>query len=64
MTKSSDKLLPCPFCGGEAKEMVGVRDDHGFAIMCGRAFCKVRTRGHPTVEQARRAWNTRTGNQP
>jgi Lar family restriction alleviation protein len=49
------KLLPCPFCGGEAK--VGVfYGDLYFAMCCN---CGVYTKFYGTEAEAIEAWNTR-----
>lgn len=60
----TDKLLPCPFCGGEAyKSTFGGelhrRPSDGAALVkieCGRCVCKIE-RFHD--KNAVEAWNTR-----
>lgn len=68
---SERKLLPCPFCGGEAAvntaqtsdaEMIRLNGrDHGFGVNC--VACGVNNReiwiGKATREAAIEAWNTR-----
>lgn len=53
------KLLPCPFCGGDA-EMVTAKGIHGgylFGIICN--ICASRGDLHDTETQAIDAWNSR-----
>lgn len=50
---SETKLLPCPFCGGEA-ELVG--DNYHWVLCKG---CKGGSHAFKTVEEAINAWNTR-----
>lgn len=53
----SNKLKPCPFCGGEAE--YGANSVQGYEyVRC--ASCKARTWScYETKEQAAQAWNTR-----
>lgn len=54
--KISDKLLNCPFCGGEAKLDYDLRFDDWF-IKCNKCFCKTRT--FKTSKSAILTWNNR-----
>lgn len=66
----TDKLLPCPFCGGEAKiygeNMVGCAD----TLNCGANvdfghWCGTDAAGVPAVKHVIDQWNTRaSGWQP
>lgn len=49
----SDKLLPCPFCGGEPEHHVNLCA----RIVCKK--CKARTDGHLEHSNAMAYWNTR-----
>lgn len=53
-------LLPCPFCGGEARSHLYVRD--GSKVQCTNYRCQGATTAHNpnAVEKAIAAWNTRT----
>ena len=65
--KDNNELLPCPFCGGEAKTWntphVGglhdcvVLDAFGVAVECSK--CGITTRGYFQESEAIEAWNTR-----
>ena len=50
------ELLPCPFCGGEARRYYGNTDCYG--ITCKKCTCKIY--GYANKASATRAWNTRT----
>ena len=56
----SEKLKPCPFCGGEA-ELGGVikpiLNEHRYQIACN--YCGGQTLFFQSVEEAIKAWNTR-----
>ena len=56
---SSKILLPCPFCGGEAKLNVLYDDFH--QVGCSNPLCKVlpQTWSYDTDEEAIEAWNRR-----
>lgn len=56
--KMSDKLLPCPFCGGEAKALTR-SDGYEFTeyVMCGN--CEAESGWFKTKDEAITAWNTR-----
>lgn len=60
----SEKLLPCPFCGGEAEIALGQSDFDGAEIFCVKCSASC---GHfendPMAEKAIAAWNTRTTQQ-
>jgi Lar family restriction alleviation protein len=54
------ELLPCPFCGGEAR--IGV-EKYWYPKVSRRAICEKcysSTGWYDTEEQAINAWNTRT----
>jgi Lar family restriction alleviation protein len=51
------KLLPCPFCGGEAKIHEDLDIDILYQVMCPRCFCK--TKFFATTKSAVITWNTR-----
>ena len=62
--KTSDKrLLPCPFCGGEAKLMASAFLSHDAFVMC--KSCGAKTLIHSSASRddakmnAIKAWNTR-----
>ena len=55
----SEKLKPCPFCGGEAvydKDIAGY-----FFVCCPSDECntQVASYHYPSLEEAINAWNTR-----
>lgn len=50
-----DKLLPCPFCGGEAETFEASEDS--FSILC--TGCGVETPYLPYLTEAIAAWNRR-----
>ena len=55
----SEKLKPCPFCGGEAEledNLVGFK----FTVQCKECFSM--TDGYFTSEEAIAAWNRRVSN--
>jgi len=63
----SDEILPCPFCGSDAKAM---RLDFGggtvWGVFCDEDFEDEYSHGHfidnyKTKEEAVAAWNTRMG---
>jgi Lar family restriction alleviation protein len=57
----SDKLLPCPFCGGEAREYTWTSDNRPYnewhEISC--EVCSGSTCTYNTEEEAIAAWNQR-----
>ena len=56
----TDKLLPCPFCGGEARVFhysSAIRDEVWRAV-CDKPFCAQGPDGY-TEAEAIAAWNTR-----
>ena len=62
--KTSDKrLLPCPFCGGEAKFITGSPFIWEHAVACGECGTATRMIGGVTPSMARnrvaQVWNTR-----
>ena len=55
----NDKLLPCPFCGGEAKLWrIGAKEPQPEYIICDTPFCVV-FGGFYTEQEAVEAWNSR-----
>ena len=56
---SNDRLLPCPFCGGEAKVN---KWEGGFKVLCQKVFCAV-LGPYNTEQEAIDAWNTRLKNE-
>lgn len=55
------QLKPCPFCGGEAVSVIGLREHRGYGVRCGVAKCYAAIGCHgETEEQAAQKWNTRT----
>lgn len=53
---SDEKLLRCPFCGGEATIH---KSKFGYGVMCKTPFCCDLTSANSTEEDAIRMWNTR-----
>ncbi len=61
---SENKLLPCPFCGGEAREygnakVIGTKIKHYQLVVCMNDDCGCRTGLCETVADAIHKWNTR-----
>jgi Lar family restriction alleviation protein len=56
MKMQNDKLLPCPFCGGEAQKFENVMKKGNWFVECRECGANVHYR---TEESAIRAWNTR-----
>ena len=56
-----DKLLPCPFCGGEAK-IGSLGDSENWLVWCQKCQIPHSETGlqGDTKEQIIKAWNTRT----
>lgn len=56
----SEKLKPCPFCGGEAIRGIAchVHEDYAFRVECRE--CKIVTPFYDTEAEAIEAWNRRT----
>ena len=58
-----NKLLPCPFCGGEAHltEFIGLDKKMNYYVECGSVVCGVypETTLFDTQEEAIEQWNTR-----
>lgn len=61
----SEKLKPCPFCGGDAELNYGpsfepgVADKTIAAVMCDTAFCPGEISPYRDTARAITAWNTR-----
>jgi len=59
-----DKLLPCPFCGGEAKLHSKRENNHSQSVLCLK--CDIRLpvwddEYYTSKDNAIKAWNTRVG---
>lgn len=54
------ELLPCPFCGGEAKVAIGQgqHDGHGYIVFCDRCWVS-QSYLDKTEAEAIAAWNNR-----
>ena len=54
----NNELLPCPFCGGDARMVAMFTNPQKFLVVCGAPDCPM---GHApsTSECAAAAWNTR-----
>ena len=53
-----NKLLPCPFCGGEAK--IDITGDGGYRVTCKRILgCGCKFEWFDYENEAINAWNTR-----
>ena len=50
------ELLPCPFCGNDARRYYGNHDMYG--ITCQN--CSAKIYGYANKASATKAWNTRT----
>jgi len=53
----SETLLPCPFCGGEAR-IFALQIGKGWRVVCSKPFCAQGPNGY-TEAEAIAAWNTR-----
>jgi len=51
-------LLPCPFCGGEARSWYG--PSNGGGVRCQNTSCQAFMRDFGTEQHAIAAWNRRT----
>lgn len=51
------KLKSCPFCGGEAEVMEGLRKIPTYFVICSK--CEIRTLEYLTPENAAKRWNRR-----
>ena len=58
---SDIKLLPCPFCGGEAEvftsDEIGYLGNDGYTVKCGSCICG--TGHYKDRQRAIEMWNTR-----
>ncbi|MDQ0204096.1 Lar family restriction alleviation protein [Pectinatus haikarae] len=58
-----EKLKPCPFCGGKAKEresyVTNMNGTHVKHYYCSCLTCHVSTESFKTITAARKAWNQR-----
>lgn len=64
----SDRILPCPFCGGDAMWFSHMRWDENreayreeYSVKCLEVWCLARTSRWDTKEDAIAAWNRRDG---
>lgn len=57
MSRMTDKLKPCPFCGCEAEWWDTFDEEYPYQIVCKRCFCGTDTT--VTKEHAIKSWNTR-----
>ena len=59
--KTSDKrILPCPFCGGEAKLMRFPKCERKYVVICENEQCMASVGNYSySKEKAIKAWNTR-----
>lgn len=60
---NSEALLPCPFCGGEAKLYeVGLKPDYGYIVGCADCEGQAGDTDEPWLQagHAIAAWNRRT----
>ena len=57
----TDKLKPCPFCGGSSVGLVDKKDPQGrptYTIIC--VHCGASINNYSTPKCAKNKWNTRT----
>lgn len=58
--KNEDGLLPCPFCGSDAKKYLIEESDHTRAwISCSALGCAAKTSEWNETDDAKERWNTR-----
>lgn len=65
MTMISEELLPCPFCGGDAR--LGISGDYGDGdpqVHCDNLQCRISGPYCDTEAEAIAAWNLRTSPPP
>ena len=55
---SEIKLLPCPFCGGEATLSDSIEDRFA-EVHCIECGVKINEKGYPALSKAIKQWNTR-----
>lgn len=57
----TDKLKPCPFCGGEASldKIKTVKGWFEYLVWCADDNCACQNASYRTKEEAIEAWNTR-----
>ena len=51
----TEELLPCPFCGGEAKIIDNVRINRNYCVECSNKSCRFISSDYMTIKE----WNTR-----
>lgn len=55
---SEIKLLPCPFCGGEATFSDSIEDRFA-EVHCIKCGVKINVKGYPALSKAIKQWNQR-----
>lgn len=60
----SPKLLPCPFCGGEAVEMITTQRDFYPSSHVECLGCSASIKKYPSVIVAEKKWNHRHQGEP
>ncbi|PCO26454.1 Lar family restriction alleviation protein [Morganella morganii] len=57
MTEKTQKLKPCPFCGGRGEYYHD--DDLGHLVLCSNTICPSNKFGYTDTNEAIAAWNRR-----
>ena len=58
----TEKLKPCPFCGGEARINIFAHGWNGYSVSCSNIYkCRATQEKFNTEKEAIEAWNTRVG---
>ena len=58
MSKEKAELLPCPFCGGQAKSKIS-QDEMWAIVECQNDHCAVKQFAYKNMDKAVKLWNTR-----
>lgn len=66
----TDKLKPCPFCGGEAyidehsfyNDKTKGFTDHSYGVLCSKCFAQS-SQSYETKKEAKQMWNRRVENE-